>query len=239
MATLLLVRHGRTKANADGVLAGWTPGVGLDDLGRGQAETLATRLASIPLAALIVSPLDRCQETAKALGGLDGRPEPVTDERLGEAKYGDWQGEKLSKLAKDPLWKVVQQNPSGVVFPGEGGESLRTMWDRSVDAVREWDAKVEAEHGPDAIWAAVSHGDVIKAIVADALGLHLDQFQRIMVDPCSVSIVRYTPLRPFVIKVNDTGSDLTALVPKKPRKRRAKAPSRDSDAPVGGGAGTA
>ncbi len=99
---------------------------------------------------------------------------------------------------------------------------------RAVATVRSWDARL----GDDAIWVACSHGDVIKAILADALGLHLDQFQRIAVDPCSVSIVRYTQTRPYVLRVNDVGGDLAAFVP--PKKRRRKAAP---DATVGGGAG--
>jgi broad specificity phosphatase PhoE len=106
------------------------------------------------------------------------------------------------------------------------------MMARSVDAVRRWDARVEEEHGVDAVWEAVSHGDVIKSVLADALGLHLDQFQRIVVDPASVSVVRYTPMRPFVVSTNSSQGDLGFLKPPKRRRRRAS-----SDAPVGGGAG--
>ena len=92
--------------------------------------------------------------------------------------------------------------------------------------------------GPDAIWVAVSHGDVIKAILADALGTHLDSFQRIVVDPCSVSVVRYTATRPFVVRSNDSGADLRPLVPPaKGRRRRSTRAAPSSDAGVGGGAG--
>ncbi|MDP9418317.1 MAG: MSMEG_4193 family putative phosphomutase [Actinomycetota bacterium] len=227
MATVLLVRHGRTAANAAGVLAGWTPGVQLDERGREQAAALAQRLAAVPLAALVTSPLERCVETAATLG----KGEPVADERLGECRYGDWTGRELKRLAKDPLWKVVQAHPSGAVFPGEAGESMRAMQQRAVDAVRERDAALDA----DALWVAVSHGDVIKAVVADALGLHLDQFQRVVVDPCSVTAITYTPTRPFLVRLNDVGGDLSGLVPKKRRGRRR---ARSGDAVVGGGAGT-
>ncbi len=236
MATLLLVRHGRTTANASGVLAGWTPGVGIDDTGRGQAAALAARLAPVPLSLAVVSPLQRCQETVDTL--LASRPEPVArevDDRLGECHYGDWQGRPLSELAREPMWKVVQGHPSAAVFPG--GESLRDTQARAVAAVREHDARVEAEFGPDAFWLACSHGDVIKAITADALGAHLDTFQRIVVDPCSVTVLRYTPLRPFAVRVNDTGGDLGALVPAKKRRRRPVRRDADADAAVGGGAG--
>lgn len=232
MATLLLARHGRTAANASGVLAGRTP-VELDDEGKSQAKALAARLAAIPLARLVTSPLERCRQTSAIVAAERSGPEPVVDERLIEVGYGSWEGAELKKLAKEPLWKVVQATPSAATFPG--GESLREVSTRAVSAVRAIDAEVEAEHGPDALWLAVSHGDVIKAILADALGLHLDQFQRIMVDPASVSVIRYEPLRPFVVRSNDTGADLAPLVPRKPRRRR----KRSSDAAVGGGTGAA
>jgi probable phosphomutase (TIGR03848 family) len=233
VSTVVLLRHGRTAANSGGVLAGWTPGVGLDETGQEQAAAAGRRLAGVPLAAVVASPLQRCQETARAVLAADpGRDLALqTDERLGEVRYGDWTGAELKRLAKDPLWKVVQAHPSAVTFPGEGGESLRAMQARAVDAVREWDARL----GPDATWVAVSHGDVIKALVADALGLHLDGFQRIVADPCSVTVLRYTEVRPFVVRLNDSGAELASLLapPKGARRRRR----RSSDAAVGGGAG--
>jgi probable phosphomutase (TIGR03848 family) len=243
MTTVLLVRHGRTTANASGVLAGWTPGVGLDELGRQQAADLGARLAALPLTALVTSPLQRCQETGALL--LEGRagasttvPEGVaTDDRLGECRYGDWTGQELKKLAKDPLWPIVQAHPSAVVFPGPEGESMRAMQQRGVDAVRDWDARIREQAGDDALWVAVSHGDVIKAILADALGMHLDAFQRLVVDPCSVSVIRYTKLRPFVVRINDVGGSVSALAPPK-RRRRGGSSAADSDAAVGGGAGS-
>ena len=245
MPTVLLVRHGRTTANASGVLAGWTPGVGLDDTGRAQAVDLGRRMAALPLAAVVTSPLQRCRETSAELVAVPGpkgvaRPEPVLDDRLGECRYGDWTGRPLKELAKDPLWRVVQAHPSAVTFPGPEGESMPDMQHRAVAAVREHDAAVAAAHGEDALWVAVSHGDVIKALLADALGMHLDAFQRIVVDPCSVSVVRYTPLRPFALRINDTGGDLAGLAPA-PRRGRRRSAARprptSSDAVVGGSTG--
>ncbi|MER7671470.1 MSMEG_4193 family putative phosphomutase [Kitasatospora sp. NPDC058162] len=212
MPTLLLVRHGRSTANTAGILAGWTPGVDLDDTGRAQAAALAGRLAGVPLARAVSSPLERCRQTLEPL--LAARPElgaPAEDERLGECHYGEWTGRPLAELAKEPLWRTVQDHAAGAAFPG--GESLRELSHRTVDAVREWNAKIAAEHGEDAVWLACSHGDVIKAVVADALGLHLDHFQRISVEPCSVTAIRYTPHRPFVLRMGDTG-DLSSLAPK-------------------------
>ena len=230
MTTVILLRHGRTTANAAGVLAGWTPGVRLDDAGTAQVQAVAQRLAAVPLAAVVSSPLERCQQTAGAV--VDGRQlELQTDDRLGEARYGDWTGRPIKELAKDPMWKVVQQHPSAAVFPGAEGEGLAQTQARAVAAVREWNAKL----GPDAVWLACSHGDVIKAVLADALGVHLDQFQRIMVDPASLSVVTYTDTRPFVARVNDTGGDVSALIP--PAKKRRGRRAASSDAVVGGGAG--
>jgi probable phosphomutase (TIGR03848 family) len=236
MPTLLLVRHGLTPMTGP-VLAGHTPGVHLDERGRRQAEGVADRLRPVPLAAAVTSPLDRCRETTDAvLAGRDGLVAQVED-RLAEVRYGDWTGRTLKELAKEPLWRVVQVHPSAAVFPGPEGEPLAETQRRAVAAVRDWDARVAAEHGPDAVWLACSHGDVIKALLADALGLHLDLFQRIVVDPCSVSVVRYTDTRPFVLRTNDSGGDVTALLP--PPKRRRRSRKAADDAAVGGGAGAA
>ncbi|TFV60781.1 UNVERIFIED_ORG: MSMEG_4193 family putative phosphomutase [Bacillus sp. AZ43] len=230
MTTVILLRHGRTTANTGGVLAGWTPGVQLDETGAAQVAAVGERLAAVPLAAVVSSPLERCAQTAAAVAA--GRDLEVrSDDRLGEARYGDWTGRAIKELARDPLWKVVQQHPSAAVFPGPDGEGLAQTQARAVAAVRSWNATL----GPDAVWLACSHGDVIKAILADALGLHLDQFQRIVVDPASISVITYTDTRPFVVRMNDTGGDVSALIPPK-RKRRRRASS--SDAVVGGGAGT-
>jgi probable phosphomutase (TIGR03848 family) len=229
VTTVLLLRHGRTTANAAGVLAGWTPGVQLDDAGTAQVAAVGERLAKVPLAAVVSSPLERCVQTAQAV--TQGRDLQVqSDDRLGEARYGDWTGRTIKELSKEPLWKVVQQHPSAAVFPGDGGEGLAQTQARAVAAVRAWNATL----GPHAVWLACSHGDVIKAILADALGLHLDQFQRIVVDPASISVITYTDTRPFVVRVNDTGGDVSGLIPPPRRRRRGRA---SSDAVVGGGAG--
>lgn len=228
MTTVVLVRHGLTHLTGP-VLAGWTPGLHLDERGQKQAAAVAERLRPVPFAALVSSPLDRCLDTAGAIA--EGRElELQVEDRLGECRYGDWTGRPLKELAKDPLWKVVQNHPSAVVFPGPDGEPLRETQNRAVAAVRDWNSRL----GADATWLACSHGDVIKAIVADAMGLHLDQFQRIAIDPCSVTIIRYTELRPFVVRVNDTGGGVADLLPPAKTSRRKKVAS---DAVVGGGAG--
>jgi probable phosphomutase (TIGR03848 family) len=233
MATLILVRHGRTTANAGGTLAGRLPGVRLDDTGETQVRKVGERLATVPVVALVSSPLERCRQTAKAIAAAHPSRLRVASERgLTECDYGDWQGRPLKDLAKEGLWKTVQAQPSAVAFPG--GESMAGMQNRAVTAVRRHDAAIEAEHGSGAVWVAVSHGDIIKSILADALGMHLDLFQRIHVDPASVSIISYSSTRPYVLASNTHDGDLSWLAPKPGKKQRT---SRKADAAVGGGAG--
>lgn len=219
MPTVLLIRHGRSTANADGILAGRLPEIALDDAGVDQARATAARLGDVSLAAVVTSPMLRCRQTAALL-----RPatEAVVEERLTECDYGDWSGRKLTDLADEQLWKVVQNQPAAAAFPG--GESLRDMSARAVAAIRDHDARIAADHGPDAVWLAVSHGDIIKAIIADALGMHLDLFQRINVDPASLSIVRHAEARPMVLGMNLTGREIAAL----------SKTGGDGDATVGG-----
>ncbi len=241
MTTVILLRHGRSTANVSGVLAGRSSGVGLDDHGRTQAKGLVDRLAVLPLAAVVRSPLQRCEETVAPLleaRGLDA----VVEDDLSEVDYGDWTGRTLGELGKEDLWKVVQAHPSAAVFPG--GEGLAGMQHRSVAAVRRHAARITEEHGPKALWVVCSHGDVIKSVIADALGLHLDSFQRISVDPCSISVISYTPTRPFVVRVNDTGGDLSSLVPKPDEETpegegedATDAPGDGSEAVIGGSTG--
>jgi probable phosphomutase (TIGR03848 family) len=252
VTTVLLVRHGLT-ASTGRLLTGWTPGVTLDDRGLAQAKALAERLAPVPLDAIVTSPLERCQQTAEAIAGIrdgtardgtardgtardgtarDEAPgQPVVEERVGECRYGDWTGKPLAELAKDPLWTVVQAHPSAVRFPGPDGEAMLDMQHRAISAIRDWNQKL----GPEATYVVCSHGDVIKAIVADALGLHLDMCQRIQADPCSLTVIRYTPLRPFVVRMNDVGGSVADLLPH--RGDDGTPALGISDAAVGGGAG--
>jgi probable phosphomutase (TIGR03848 family) len=236
VTTVLLVRHGLTGATGR-VLTGWSPGVGLDERGQAQARALAARLAPVPLDAIVTSPLDRCRQTAEAIiAARDGAAgQAVPEERLGECRYGDWTGKQLKELEKDPLWPVVQAHPSAVRFPGPDGESMLDMQHRAVTAVRDWNARL----GKDATYLICSHGDVIKAIVADSLGLHLDQCQRIVADPCSLTVIRYTPLRPFLLRLNDVGGAVDDLLPRaEAGAAGGDGPASESDAVIGGGAGS-
>lgn len=226
--TVILLRHGRSTSNTAHTLAGRSEGVDLDDKGRAQAEALVDRVGELPVVAIVRSPLLRCASTVAPLAAARNLT-PVVDDRLIEVDYGQWTGRKIADLLKEPLWAVVQQHPSAAVFPD--GEGLAQVQARAVAAIREHDRVLAETHGGDALWVACTHGDVIKAVVADALGVHLDGFQRITADPASMSVIRYTSVRPFVLHVNHTGSALTSALVPKPEQ----APATDAtDAVVGG-----
>lgn len=247
MGTVILLRHGRTDANADGILAGRLPGVQLDETGRAQAAAAAERLAPVGLACVVSSPLERCRQTARAVlarrsadghdGGEGAGLTVRTEDGLLECDYGEWQGLRLADLAKEKLFRTVQNHPSAAAFPG--GESMSQMSTRATSTVRGLDQQVTAEHGRDAVWLAVSHGDIIKAVLADALGMHLDLFQRLHVDPASVSVIRYTRSRPYVLATNSHAGDLSWLnpAPESATEASTEASTPSEDAQIGGGAG--
>ena len=226
--TVILLRHGRSTSNTAHVLAGRSEGVELDDKGRLQATELVDRVAELPIRAVVCSPMLRCRSTVEPLAAALGI-EVSIDDRLAEVDYGEWTGRKIGDLVKEPLWGVVQAHPSAAVFPG--GEGLAQVQTRAVAAVRDHDARLAEANGGDVLWVACTHGDVIKAVLADALGTHLDSFQRITADPASMSVIRYTALRPFVIHVNHTGAALTAGLLAKPPKADGEADKKDGEVP--------
>ena len=230
---VLVVRHGLTAATGT-ALTGRTPGIPLDDRGRAQATALAERLAGVRLDAIVSSPLERCFQTAETIAASQksGEVTVQAEERLIEVGYGDWTGKSLRKLSRDPLWRAVQAHPSAVTFPGAEGEALADVQRRAVAAIRDWNVRV----GPKGIYLICSHADVIKAVLADSLGLHLDLYQRINIDPCSLSVIRFTPLRPFVERLNDTGGSVATLA-RSGKDTAGSTTLRPGDAPVGGGAG--
>jgi len=227
--TVILLRHGRSSSNTAGILAGRSEGVDLDEKGHDQAAGLIDRIGDLPIRALVSSPLLRCRRTVEPLAEALCL-KPLIEERLAEVDYGEWTGRKIGELTGEPLWRVVQAHPSAAVFPG--GEGLAQVQARAVAAVREHDRRLALEHGGDALWVACTHGDVIKAVVADAYGMHLDGFQRITADPGSVSVIRYTELRPFVLHVNHTGARLAAPL-------RAGPPPKDESKATTDGESTA
>ncbi|OQS16365.1 phosphoglycerate mutase [Nocardia donostiensis] len=219
--TVILLRHGVSTSNNARTLAGRSHGVELTDHGTEQARQVGQRLAGLPIARIVASPLLRCQRTISPLAAELGL-EPVIDDRLAEVDYGDWTGRPIAELLTEPLWQVVQRHASAAVFPG--GEGLAQVQARAVAALRDHDSALAELHGADVLWVACTHGDVIKSALADALGLHLDGFQRIVVEPASISVIRYTPTAPYVARMNDTGADLSALAPPSPRESDASGP---------------
>jgi len=206
---VLLVRHAQTDFAPDR-LAGWTPGVGLSEKGREQARALADRMRPVRLRALYSSPLDRCLITADAVA--EGRKLTVeVDERLGEARFGRWDGKRYATLRKMPLWRTVQLLPSQARFPG--GESVLEMQSRAVAAVEE----IRSAHRSGVV-ALVSHADVIKAVAAHYLGMHIDLFQRLDVLPASVTAIGFGDMFPRLLRLGDTG-DLSPYAASRPGGR--------------------
>lgn len=206
MTLLLLIRHGSNDW-VHGRLAGWTPGVHLNDEGRQQAAALAARMACLPLDAIYTSPLERTVETAQAIAGPRGMPLRLL-ESVGEVKYGEWQGAELKELYKHELWPGVQFYPSGTRFPG--GETLGEAQMRMITALDGLRA-----HHPQGIITIVSHADVIKLAIAYYIGMHIDLFQRLEIRPCSLTALAFTRMGPRLLAYNDTGS-LDYLKPKPP-----------------------
>jgi probable phosphomutase (TIGR03848 family) len=192
---LLLIRHALNDWVGER-LAGWTPGVHLNEEGLAQASDLARRLAAMPLAAIYCSPLERALETAEPLAESHGLAVQVGED-LGEVHYGEWTGRILKELREEELWPVVQVYPGGVRFPG--GESLREVQARMVAAL---DAIRDAH--PGQIVAVISHSDPIKLAVAHYAGLPLDLFQRLTVSPASVTAFAFSRFGPRLICLNHT-----------------------------------
>jgi probable phosphomutase (TIGR03848 family) len=210
MTVLLLIRHGHTDT-AGKRLTGWNRGIHLNERGRAEADALVERLDGVPVTAMYSSPLERCRETAAPIS--KARSIAVRARRaLIEVDYGEWTGRSLSQLRRTALWKVVQQTPSAMVFPG--GESLLGVQSR---AVAELDA-IAAEH-PKATVAVFTHADVVRLALAHYAGMHLDQFQRLVVDPASVSVVVTGGGMPRLVKVNDTGAVAASAARGRPRAK--------------------
>ena len=223
MTVLVLVRHGLTRATG-ATLTGWAPGIHLTDEGRAGADRAAERLAALPIRSIYSSPLERCRETAAPLASrlrVSVRVRP----QLGEIRFGEWTGRSLPQLRRTRLWRRVQLAPSNVRFPR--GESFAEVQQRAVAEL----LRIADEHPRDVV-AVFSHADVIKLVLAHFGGMHPDAFQRLVVDPCSVSVVAMQDGFPRIVKVNDTG-DLSDLAPAT-RRRAARRPRKPNGGQVRG-----
>lgn len=212
MTQLLLIRHAVNDFVKSGRLAGWTPGVHLNDDGKAQAAALGERLAPLPIKQLYASPLERTMETAEAIRAHHPHLDIIPNEAIGEVRYGDWEGASIASLRGRKMWQVVQEYPSRAVFPN--GEAMRAV---QIRVVNELERLVERHPGEMVV--VVSHADVIKMALAHFLGMHLDQFQRLVISPASISTIVLGHGRPNVVSLNDT-AHIEAL---ERQQKRAKA----------------
>ncbi len=222
---VVLIRHAHSQANAKGILSGRMAGISLSETGLVQAQNLITRLGALKVAQLRISPLERCGQTINPWWesvGQETNPSVklVEDENLIEVDYGNWSGKKLSVLSMNKLWKVVQNNPSAMYFPS--GEGLAAMQERAMRVI--YGSLESKKKGATVL---VSHGDVIKSMVASVLGMHLDDFQRIVIDPASVTVIDFSIDKPRLVLLNDSRSNLESFINAPYRKRNL----------LGGGAG--
>lgn len=218
--TLLLVRHGENNWVKERRLAGWLPGVRLNERGHEQAAALGERLATLPLQAVYSSPLERCLETANYIAS----PHQLTIiplEAVGEVRYGEWEGAALKELAQKPEWHAVQFSPSRFQFPG--GESLRAVQARAVDALEQM-----ARDHPKQMIVVVSHADVIKLALAHYLGMHLDLFQRIGLATAAVSVIVLGAHGAQVARVNDDGPLQPPAEPEKEAEDNQAVPATEA-----------
>ena len=214
---VVLIRHAHSQANEAGVLSGRRPNVHLSARGLEQAKNLAQRLGNFSVHQIRISPMERCLESIEPWLEFNSSPKspaqiPIVDQDLTEVDYGTWSGKKLATLARNKNWKLVQEMPSRMYFPG--GEGLAQMQIRANSVIH--NAITSKKKG---VLVVVSHGDVLKSIVASALGMHLDEFQRIIIDPASISILDYSYGKPRVLLLNDSRAVVTDLLLQPKRSR--------------------
>jgi probable phosphomutase (TIGR03848 family) len=224
VAKIVLLRHAHSTANSSGILAGQVPGISLSKDGLRQAEDLIQRIGRSKFDSIRVSPMQRCEETinpwisSRFSRGLENY---LIDDGLIEMNYGTWSGRKLSSLRREPLWKLIQTTPSKVKFPE--GERFTAMQKRAVASVH--DAVAAKKNGTHLL---VSHGDVIKAIIAGLINLKLDNFQSLVIDPASISILDVDSQGARLIMFNDSKTSTEALLAAKKTPKTL----------LGGGAGS-
>jgi probable phosphoglycerate mutase len=211
VTTLFLIRHGLT-AQTGRTLYGRTKGIGLDDRGRAQAEALIARFEGVRIGAIYTSPLERCVQTVEPLAGarglrLERRPALI------EMEAGTWTGRPLAQVRRTKAWRVLLDTPSAFRFPE--GESFPEAQARAIDEL----SRIVERHPRGSVVVA-THGDVARMLVAHYAGVHLDRFQRMIVDTAGVSVVHLDGGRPHVLLVNDTGGLQRFATPRGKRNLR-------------------
>ena len=198
MARIVLLRHAHSVANEKNILAGRSPGIALSKTGNKQAEALVDRLGNVAFDQIFISPMERCHQTIAPWLEKNGRTIPLSiDHDISEVDYGRWTGKSLASLRRKALWKTVAEQPSQMIFPD--GESLLQMQNRALSSFY----RLNAVKGKKAR-LLVSHGDVIKSIVAHCLGMHLDQFQKLVIEPASLTVIDTDNGVSRLITFNDT-----------------------------------
>jgi probable phosphomutase (TIGR03848 family) len=229
MTRIVLLRHAHSSANAKAILAGRAPGVDLSDRGRKEAQDVAKRLKEINFSLIRVSPMERCAQTIEPLltqlsKSRETKAIVEVESDLVEVDYGKWTGRKLAILSRDKAWKVVQNTPSAMYFPG--GEGLLDVQARAMRALNS--AANTPGRGAKLL---VSHGDVIKSIVASVLGTHLDHFQKIVIDPASLTVLDFNGVDYRVLTLNSTTAPISSFLKEEVSKKKGVT------ALLGGGSG--
>jgi probable phosphomutase (TIGR03848 family) len=207
VARLVFIRHAHSTANDAGILSGQLPGISLSKKGRKQAQDLVDRIGASSFDSVRVSPMQRCEETIAPWINSHysrGMKSYQIDESLIEMDYGSWSGRKLSSLSREKMWKQIQERPSTVQFPQ--GERMKAMQKRALTSIS--DALLEKKNGTHLF---VSHGDVLKAVVASLLKMKLDDFQTLVIDPASVTVIDFDGVKSRLLAFNDTHSPIAPL----------------------------
>ena len=207
MARLVFIRHAHSTANDAGILSGQLPGISLSKKGRKQAQDLVDRIGASSFDSVRVSPMQRCEETIAPWINSHysrGMKSYQIDESLIEMDYGSWSGRKLSSLSREKMWKQIQERPSTVQFPQ--GERMKAMQKRALTSIS--DALLEKQNGTHLF---VSHGDVLKAVVASLLKMKLDDFQTLVIDPASVTVIDFDGAKSRLLAFNDTHSPIAPM----------------------------
>ena len=207
MARLVFIRHAHSTANDAGILSGQLPGISLSKKGKKQAQELVERLGASSFDSIRVSPMQRCEETIAPWINSRysrGMKSYQIDESLIEMNYGTWSGRKLSSLSREKLWKEIQERPSTVQFPQ--GERMKAMQKRALMSI--FDALEEKKNGTHLF---VSHGDVLKALVASLLKMKLDDFQSLVIDPASVTVIDFDGSKSRLLAFNDSHSPIAPM----------------------------
>jgi len=223
VARLIFIRHAHSIANEAGILSGQLPGISLSKKGAKQAEELVERIGAVEFDSVRVSPMQRCEETISPWVKSKyskGMKRYLVDDALVEVDYGNWSGRKLSSLSREKLWGEIQSRPSAVEFPS--GEKMKAMQKRAISSITQ--AVNESKKGTHLF---VSHGDVVKAMVASLLKMKLDDFQTLVIDPASITVIEYSGIKPRVLLLNDTRGHVSDLL---------QAPKRSKNL-LGGGSG--